>query len=183
MRYMLGMLLCLLVGVVNVHAIDFQPNDNLATVDYDFALDEPEAFTEDFFPADDDWTFIFQRQTDRVHSVAWESVPQLAIINTEAITYVSFEEREAALQNMDAYFRAVLVNYTPYEQTATCRADDVMLYTFDTVTNNRPYIAHIYLWRDGLEVRTVGLYFPHDSRAELLTYAALFQPDFVTCDD
>ncbi|MEO0598466.1 MAG: hypothetical protein AAF126_20325, partial [Chloroflexota bacterium] len=58
MRYVLGVVMCLLVGVISVQGLDYPPNDNINLVDYDFALEEPETFTGDFFPSEDEWAFL-----------------------------------------------------------------------------------------------------------------------------
>ncbi|MEL7432507.1 MAG: hypothetical protein AAFN11_01035 [Chloroflexota bacterium] len=182
MRYVLGVVVCLLVGVVNVHGLDYPPDEDLDLVDYDFAFDEPINFGEDFFPNEDAWVFVLRNETINSSIIAWESYSLGAVLTIQTLIYADLPNRESALQDTDHYFAITLANYEPYTQTATCRDDNVILYEFDTVTGGQPYRVHIYRWRMGVEVRTVGLYFPRDSRVDLLTYAALFQPDFVSCE-
>ncbi|MEL6524819.1 MAG: hypothetical protein AAFQ07_03820 [Chloroflexota bacterium] len=184
MRYVLGMVMCLLVGVVSVQGLDYPPNDNLNLVDYDFALDEPEDFAENFFPTEDEWALLTLNQRPSVRiNIQWESLPLSAIITMDRFIYPSQTSREIFLQSVDEHLATTLAQYDFYEQTATCRDDNVLLYEIDTAVGGFPYIVHVYLWRDGVDVRSIGLYFPRDSRVDLLTYAALFQPDFVSCED
>ncbi|MEL6308879.1 MAG: hypothetical protein AAFQ52_12120, partial [Chloroflexota bacterium] len=147
-----------------------------------FALEEPETFTGDFFPSEDEWAFLTLNQRTNIINVQWESLPLSAIITMDRITYPSQTSRETFFQGVDLHFARTFTLYDFYEQTAICRDNNVILYEFETMTDARPYTVHIYLWRDGLQVRSVGLYFPRDRRVDLLTYAALFQPDFVSCE-
>jgi hypothetical protein len=140
------------------------------------------SFVEDVFAADA-WERSHVVSDGRV-SVAWQNIPQDAVVYLEALIFpCSYEEPDLDRYFNDQTWDAIFSNYESYELIDECETGDgLRLYQFEAAGQEFDYDVQYWVMNDtDTRVMALMLIFPFGSESILDDYSSRLFPELANC--